>query len=205
MNKYNTKIWVPAIEVFLNNYNNNRIHSTTKEVPNKVFNKKDKQKISEVKENIKSSVKETLQHNKITNPTIKVGDSVRILRFAIDPKLRAAQLTGIDKEAKKFKAQWTEQIYKIKSINYKGGVKQIKVEEIDEILHVNEIQLVDPNKLFKVKVSSEQLKNYGVNTSKFTREQNIKKLAESKKEIKLSSKVEVSKYNLRKRKKVNYK
>jgi hypothetical protein len=58
MNRYNTKIWVLAVEVFLNNYN--RIHSTIKKVPNKVFAEKNKQKINEVKENIKSSIKGTL-------------------------------------------------------------------------------------------------------------------------------------------------
>jgi hypothetical protein len=65
--------------------------------------------------------------------------------------------------------------------------------------------VVDPNKLFKINVSPEQLKNYGVDTSKFKKEQNIKKLAKSKKEIELSSKVEVFKYNLRERKPVKHK
>jgi hypothetical protein len=112
--------------------------------------------------------------------------------------LRAAQLSGISKEAKKYKFQWTKQIYKIVSISYRGSIKQIKVENTDKALKINKIQIVDPNKLFKIKdPSSEQLKSYDIDLFNFGRKENLKKLSESKKGIPLLSKVQKSKYNLR--------
>lgn len=66
-------------------------------------------------------------------------------------------------------------------------------------LHINEIQVIDPDKLFKVSASAEELKDFGVDNSKFTRESNLKKL-QLERNRNLNSKVETSKYNLRKRK-----
>jgi hypothetical protein len=103
MQKYSTKIWVPAISALLNNYNN-RIHTTTKETPNSVFDSDSPSKIKEVKDNIKQSVKGTLNQNKKSNQPVKVGDSVRVLKSSIDPKLRAVQLSEIGSDAKKFKS-----------------------------------------------------------------------------------------------------
>lgn len=180
MNKYNTKIWVSAIDVFLNNYNNNRIHSTTKEVPNKVFTTNNNELIDNVKGNIKESVRGTLIHNKIVNPSIRVGDYVRVLKSAVDPKLRASQLSKIGKEGKKYKAQWTKDIYEVTNVSYRGGIKFIKVEEYDEQLKINEVQLVDKDKLFKININDQQLIDYGINLNEFRRESNLRRLHHSR-------------------------
>ena len=196
MQKYNTKIWASAIPIFLNNYNNNRIHSTTREVPDSIFNSKDSEKIEEVKDNIKNSIRGTLAHNKIINPKIKIGDSVRLLKSAIDPKVRAAQLSGIGQQAKKFKAQWTKEIYKIQSISYRGGVKKIKVEDLDILLNINEIQKIDLEKLFKINLEKDDLENYGVDNSSFTCKINLKKSQ--------GNNIIPPMHQLREQKKINY-
>jgi transposase InsO family protein len=67
--KYNTKVWVPALFVFLTNYNN-RLYSTTKDTSNSIFKSKNQHKLEKVKKNIKVRVKGTLVANKINNTKI---------------------------------------------------------------------------------------------------------------------------------------
>ena len=60
-------------------------------------------------------------------------------------------------------------------ISYRGGVKKIKVEDLDILLNINEIQKIDLEKLFKINLEKDDLENYGVDNSSFTREINLKK------------------------------
>ena len=94
------------------------------------FELKDSKKINEVKDNIKNSIHGTLVLNQIINPIIKIDNSVKLLKSAIDPKISAAQLSGIGQQAKKFKSQWTKKIYKIELTSYRGSIKKIKVKDL---------------------------------------------------------------------------
>jgi hypothetical protein len=93
-----------------------------------------------IKDNIKFCIKGTITANKISNSKIKDGNFVRILKLVINSKLRAAQLSKIRKEAKKYKFQWTKQIYKVVNIIYRENIKQIQVKNRNENLRINEFK-----------------------------------------------------------------
>lgn len=193
--KYNTKVYVDVLPSFVENYNS-RIHGTTKEEPNKIFagnsdNKLIKERITE------ASVGASKFNSKLNKSnSVKAGDFVRILKSSLDAKTRK----NIFK--KSYEKKWSAKMYRVLKVQNLKGYKLIQVEGLTEKFHIDDIQVVDFDKTVPANGKREDLQNYGIELLK-TREDNIKKAQAAKNG--LESKVEVSNYNLRKRKPVNYK
>ena len=67
---------------------------------------------------------------------------------------------------------------------------------MDILLNINEIQKIDLEKLFEINLEKDDLENYGVDNSSFTREINLKKSQ--------GNNIIPPQRQLRERKKINY-
>lgn len=169
---YNTKIWVPAIDSLVLNYNN-RIHSTTKQKPSDLF----KGIIGEpgVADAYRTIVEANLKKVKAETGKLKAGDKVRILKSAMSKEVRKAQNSGIGKGAKSYIKQWSDGVYEISGVsrvNTTGINKTItlyKIEVDDTIRKFRRDQLQPVSSVEDPQLDKRDLEKYSIDFMKFGR------------------------------------
>lgn len=190
MTNYGTKQYTDVLDQLVLNYNTTK-HGTTKFIPSEIKNASFHNKRI-ASNNIKKAAAKSITTDRrlfsSQSELIKVGDHVRIAKVFLDSKVRAAQRTGIGIQAKKYRVQWTRDLYKVLKVNRRSqGINTYQLEGIEETVPLDMIQLVNPDTLIKAPAMKSKLPEGVRNEEIFDREQHLKELHENRKGTKLVS------------------
>lgn len=167
MTSHNTKQYIEAIPDLLANYNST-YHTTIKMKPAQALNASFHTKRRAAHNIKKAASRYTDVDNRLYNHlkrSIAVGQHVRLSLAAVDTRVRAAQASGIGAGAKKYRKQWSKEIYTVTRV-INGLGKSVRVNDpagnpMPGTYKISEVQIVDPNTLVAANLQRPPNRQYG--------------------------------------------